>query len=137
THHSQDMTFVSTPVATLPQSTVSTQSRIASIDIMRGLVMVIMAIDHTRDYFHTGGVTIDPTDLSTTSPLLFFTRIITHYCAPTFVFLSGMSAYISRQNKSDKALSIFLLTRGIWLIILEFTIVRFGITFNLYYDFTI
>lgn len=131
------MTFVSTPVATLPQATVSTQARIASIDIMRGLVMVIMALDHTRDYFHTGGVAIDPTDLSTTSPLLFFTRIITHYCAPTFVFLSGMSAYISRQNKSDKTLSLFLLTRGIWLIILEFTVVRLGITFNLYYDFTI
>jgi uncharacterized membrane protein len=111
--------------------------RIASIDIMRGIVMVIMALDHTRDFFHADVALFDPTDLTKTNPILFFTRLITHYCAPTFVFLSGVSAYISRQRKTAKELSLFLFTRGLWLIVLEFTVVRFGIIFNLYYDFII
>ncbi len=116
--------------------TLTEKPRIASIDIMRGLVMIIMAIDHTRDFFHFDAFLFDPTDLSKTNPPLFFTRLITHFCAPTFVFLSGISARISLQRKSVKDLSLFLLTRGLWLIILELTIVRFGLVFNLYYDFT-
>src|SRR5688572_14078826 len=111
--------------------------RIASIDIMRGIVMVIMALDHTRDYYHVDASLFNPTDLTKTTPVLFFTRLITHYCAPTFVFLSGISAYISRQRKPIKELSRFLFTRGLWLIVLEFTVVRFGLVFNLYYDFII
>ena len=122
---------------TIAQDTLTEKPRIASIDIMRGIVMIIMAIDHTRDYFHADVTLFDPTDLTKTNPVLFFTRIITHFCAPTFVFLSGMSAYISTQRKTTKELSIFLLTRGLWLVFLEFTVVRFGITFNLYYDFVI
>lgn len=99
--------------------------------------MIIMALDHTRDFYHVDANLFDPTDLTKTTPFLFFTRIITHYCAPTFVFLSGVSAYISTQRKTKKELSRFLLTRGLWLILLELTIIRFSFVFNLYYDFTI
>ena len=87
--------------------------RISSIDIMRGLVMVIMALDHTRDYFHIDAFNFDPTDMTKTSPSLFFTRWITHFCAPTFVLLSGVAARISFERKTKKELSIFLLTRGL------------------------
>lgn len=114
----------------------STQ-RITSIDLMRGIVMVIMALDHTRDFFHVGSQLFQPNDLSQTTPALFFTRWITHFCAPTFVFLSGISAGISLQRKSKKELAWFLFTRGLWLIVLELTVVRFGLFFNLYYDFTL
>jgi len=111
--------------------------RISSIDIMRGLVMVIMALDHTRDYFHIDAFNFDPTDMTKTSPVLFFTRWITHYCAPTFVFLTGVGARISFERKTAKELSLFLLTRGLWLIVIEHVIMRFGIVFNFYYDVTV
>lgn len=111
--------------------------RITSIDLMRGIVMIIMALDHTRDFFHIDAQVFQPTDLSQTTPVLFFTRWITHYCAPTFVFLSGISSGIALQRKSKKELAWFLFTRGIWLIILEITVVRFGLMFNLYYDATL
>ncbi len=108
--------------------------RIYSIDFLRGVVMMIMLLDHTRDFVHTGG--FDPTDLSKTNVALFFTRWITHYCAPTFVFLSGVSIYLQKQNgKSNSELAKFLLTRGLWLVFLEFTIVRFSFAFNLDYSF--
>ena len=92
--------------------------------------MVIMALDHVRDYFHVEAMTDDPTNLATTTPFLFFTRWITHFCAPTFVFLSGAAAYLSGQKRSKKDLSIFLLTRGFWLVLLEATIVTFGWRFD-------
>ncbi|MBT1702387.1 DUF1624 domain-containing protein [Chryseosolibacter indicus] len=111
--------------------------RISSIDLMRGIVMVIMALDHTRDFFHKDALMIDATNLEQTNPLLFFTRIITHYCAPTFVFLSGAAIKLSEQRKSKKDLSIFLLSRGLWLILLEITVIRFSFFFQLYYDVTI
>lgn len=108
--------------------------RIYSIDLLRGIVMMIMLIDHTRDFVHSGAMQFDPTDLSQTSVALFFTRWITHYCAPVFVFLAGTSVYLQKMNgKSNAELSRFLWTRGLWLIILEFTVVRFGIVFNLDY----
>src|ERR1051326_385640 len=89
----------------------STTYRIASIDILRGIVMVIMALDHTRDFFHITAMTANPLDPATTTPILFFTRWITHLCAPTFVFLSGLSAYLSSQKKSFGEASLFLFKR--------------------------
>ncbi|RYZ20916.1 MAG: DUF1624 domain-containing protein [Chitinophagaceae bacterium] len=109
--------------------------RIRSIDIVRGIVMIIMALDHTRDLLHITSITQQPTDLATTTPALFFTRWITHLCAPTFVFLSGTSAYISMRNRNNIAATRrFLLTRGLWLIVLEFTLVNFGIWFDLHFN---
>jgi uncharacterized membrane protein len=106
-------------------------ARLTSIDFLRGLVMVVMALDHTRDLMHVDALTADPTDLATTTPMLFFTRWITHLCAPTFVFLSGTSAFLSFQNQENKAENrLFLLKRGLWLIFLEFTVINFGIWFD-------
>ena len=94
--------------------------------------MIIMALDHTRDLIHVNSIIQSPTDLATTTPILFFTRWITHLCAPTFVFLSGTSAYLSFKKKNNPGESRrFLLSRGIWLVILEFTIVNFGIWFDI------
>ncbi|MBL7974354.1 MAG: DUF1624 domain-containing protein [Candidatus Kapabacteria bacterium] len=106
------------------------RERLTSIDLLRGIVMMIMAIDHTRDFFYYPHA--NPTDLATTSPELFFTRWITHYCAPVFVFLAGTGAFLSTtRGKTPKELSWFLLTRGAWLIILEITLVRAGWMFTL------
>jgi uncharacterized membrane protein len=106
--------------------------RIRSIDITRGIVMIIMALDHTRDFLHVSSITQNPTNLLTTTPAIFFTRWITHLCAPTFVFLSGTSAWLSFSSKKDlKAGRKFLISRGIWLIILEFTFVNFGLWFDI------
>jgi uncharacterized membrane protein len=117
-------------------STDQLKHRIYSIDFLRGVVMMIMLLDHTRDYVHWAGLLFDPTDLSQTTVPLFLTRWITHYCAPTFVFLSGVSIYLQRMvGKSNGELSRFLVTRGLWLIVLEFTVVRFGFSFNLDYSF--
>jgi uncharacterized membrane protein len=108
--------------------------RINSIDFARGLVMIIMALDHTRDLIHVNSLVQSPTDLATTTPILFFTRWITHLCAPTFVFLSGASAYLSFKKKNNAGESRrFLLSRGIWLIILEFTLVSFGVWFDVHF----
>jgi uncharacterized membrane protein len=104
--------------------------RIESIDVLRGTVMVIMAIDHVRDYFHADAFVFDPTDLSRTSVFLFFTRFITHYCAPVFVFLAGISAYLSGRKKTKRMLATFLLTRGMWLVFVELFIIGLGRTFN-------
>lgn len=115
-------------------STSLTKNRIESIDIVRGIAMVIMALDHVRDYFHIGANLDDPLNLATTTPLLFFTRWITHFCAPTFIFLSGTSIYLQSQRKTKKELGIFLLKRGLWLIIVEWCIVSLAWTFNLNYN---
>ncbi len=105
--------------------------RITSIDFVRGLVMVIMALDHTREIVHVTASTQSPTDLNTTTVGLFFTRWITHLCAPTFVFLSGTSAYLSLQNQSNFSESrSFLFKRGLWLILLNFTIINIGVFFD-------
>lgn len=112
-----------------------TKLRLDSIDFVRGLVMVIMALDHVRDYF--SNARFDPTDLAQTDGWYFFTRFITHYCAPVFVFLAGTGAFLSSKRQNPNELSKFLFTRGIWLVILELTIVRFGWFFNLTYSFSV
>src|SRR3954471_9363662 len=109
--------------------------RINSIDIVRGIVMVIMAFDHVRDFFHAIANTEDPLNLATTTPFLFFTRWITHFCAPVFVFLSGTSIYLQGLRKPKKELGISLVKRGGWLILAEITIISFGWTFNPHYNF--
>jgi len=107
-------------------------NRVPSIDILRGIIMVVMALDHTRDYF--SGFGGDPLDFHHASVIMFFTRWITHFCAPVFVFLSGASAFLSlNRGKTKKQASWTLFTRGVWLIILEVTILRFGWAFNLDY----
>ena len=110
--------------------TTTINSRIQSIDILRGIVMVIMALDHIRDYFHIQAWTDDPLNLETTTPALYFTRYITHFCAPTFVFLSGISIYLQSLRKTKPKLSVFLMKRGLWLIFVELIIVSFAWSFN-------
>ena len=113
------------------------RKRIDSIDLLRGIVMVIMMLDHTRDFVHVDILQgRDPTDLSRTNVILFFTRWITHFCAPVFVFLAGTGIYLqSTRGKSKSEISRFLITRGLWLIVLEFTVVRTSILFSLDYRF--
>lgn len=110
------------------------QTRVQSVDILRGLVMVIMALDHVRDFFHLPALTDDPLNLETTFPWLFFTRWITHYCAPTFVFLSGVSARLAGARRTRRELSSFLIRRGLWLVFVEIVIITFGISFNPFYN---
>lgn len=106
-------------------------TRITSIDLLRGIVMIIMALDHVRDYFHSDVTVFQPEDLEQTNVLLFFTRWITHFCAPVFVFLAGTSAFLSGQRKTKNDLSLFLLKRGIWLLLVEVTLVNFAWSFNI------
>ncbi len=112
----------------------STTARVRSIDLLRGLVMIIMALDHTRDFFHHSAFTEDPLDPVTTTPALYFTRWITHLCAPAFVFLSGASIWFQSRKKTKKELSIFLLKRGGWLILLEVTLVNFVFSFDVHFN---
>lgn len=108
--------------------------RITSIDTVRGIVMLIMAIDHARDLMHITALTADPLDLRITTFPLFFTRWITHLCAPTFVFLSGVSAFIANTRSTDKEVNRqLLLKRGLWLVLLEVTIVNFGVWFDIHF----
>jgi uncharacterized membrane protein len=101
--------------------------RIVSLDIMRGLVMVIMALDHTRDFFTN--LRFEPESLAQTYYALFFTRWITHFCAPLFFFLAGTGAFFYGRRRTPTALTRFLWTRGLWLIVIEFTVVGTAWTF--------
>jgi uncharacterized membrane protein len=130
-------TFPQVSVDAPPKPVSSVRARLDSIDLLRGIVMVVMMLDHTRDFVHYVQIQgFDPTDLTHTSVKLFFTRWITHYCAPIFVFLAGTGAYLQlARGKSKRDLSRFLITRGLWLIVLEFTAVRVGAFLNVDYRF--
>lgn len=119
-----------TSAQALPATRTAAQ-RLPSIDRLRGLVIALMALDHVRDYFSVER--ISPTDLTQTTPLLFFTRWITHYCAPIFIFLAGTSARLLSQRTTRAQLQRFLLTRGLWLVALEFSVVSFVWAFNFRY----
>lgn len=106
--------------------------------MVRGLVIILMALDHVRMYFGYGTWYAEPTDLSTTTPPLFFTRWITHFCAPVFVFLAGTAVFLRTGRKADiKGTAWYLFTRGIWLVLVELVIVSFAWTFDITYSFII
>ena len=117
------------------ETVTSKRVRIESIDVVRGVIMILMALDHTRDFFGVPGV--NPTNLAQATAPLFFTRWITHFCAPVFFLLTGTGAYLSLRKKSKRELSRFLFTRGLWLIFLEVVVTRcFGWQFNFDYHVT-
>ena len=116
------------------QPTLATNpKRIESIDLLKGLVMVIMALDHVRDYFHYSANFFDPADPTQTTLPIFFTRWITHFCAPTFSFLAGASAFLVGRRKTKTELSGFLFKRGLWLIFIELTFVTFAWFFDVHF----
>jgi uncharacterized membrane protein len=111
------------------------RARVESVDVVRGLIMVVMALDHTRDFFGVPGV--NPSDVTRASAALFFTRWVTHFCAPVFFLLTGVGARLSLGKKSTGGLAWFLVTRGLWLIVLEVTVLRcFSYQFNVDYRVT-
>lgn len=124
-------TGVPTPAAIGAKSAAAARPRLQSIDLLRGLIMIVMALDHARDFFGATGQ--NPRDIA--EPALFVTRWVTHFCAPVFIFLSGISAWLyGSRGRSTGELSRFLLTRGVWLVLLEFTLVRLGWRFTLDLD---
>jgi len=105
--------------------------RLDAIDMLRGLVIALMVLDHVRDFFHVDALAFDPTDPAKTTPILFATRWVTHLCAATFVFLAGVSIYFQKANgKAGGTLAVFLVKRGLWLLLLEATIVTFAFNFG-------
>ncbi|RXK48797.1 DUF1624 domain-containing protein [Aquirufa rosea] len=106
--------------------------RVDIIDFLRGLVVILMLLDHVRDLFHVHSIDQSPTDLAVSPPSVFYTRLITHICAPIFVFLAGSSAYLLRTKIQEaKPFRNHLFRRGAWLIILDFTLVNFGLFFDI------
>src|SRR6266702_2838357 len=131
------MSPIQSTVASLPSSSAEAEAspisdrrayRMSSLDILRGLVIVVMALDHVRDYVMVGSVQ-DPTADPSTGPLLFATRWITHFCAPTFVFLAGTSAGLMARRKTPSELARFLMLRGLWLILVEILIISTASSF--------
>jgi len=120
-----------TPAVDVPVA----RARVESIDLLRGIIIVIMALDHVHDFF--GALDASPTNLATTTAPLFFTRWITHFCAPVFFLLTGTGAYLALQRMTKAGLSRFLITRGLWLIVLEVVVMRFALQFNVDYQVTL
>jgi uncharacterized membrane protein len=115
--------------------TFTIKKRVQSIDLLRGFAIIVMALDHTRNYFSAEAMVFAPLDLAQTNVPLFFTRWITHFCAPVFMFLAGTSAFLVQQRKTKKELSFYLVMRGLFLVFLELTVVNFGWTFNIHFPF--
>ena len=111
------------------------RARIDAVDVLRGVIIVIMALDHSHDFF--GDLKSQPTNLAVTTPALFFTRWITHFCAPVFFLLTGTSAFLTLKRMTKPELSRFLATRGLWLIFLDLVVMRFALQFNFDYQITI
>jgi uncharacterized membrane protein len=124
---------MTSPMPAITETATIKRVRIESIDVVRGVIMILMALDHVRDFFGNSG--LNPTNPATTTISLFFTRWITHFCAPVFFLLTGTGAYLSLGRKSKRELSQFLFTRGLWLIVLELTVTRcLGWQFNFDYQ---
>ncbi len=132
--HEPAITTMSLPAAAAQNLRERLQGRVDSVDLLRGVIMILMALDHVRHYFGAAGV--DPTDPATTTGALFFTRWITHICAPVFFLLTGVSAFLVSQRRPTRDLSRYLLTRGLWLILLEVTVMRLAWQFNVDYQVT-
>src|SRR3954470_18047850 len=111
------------------------RQRIEAVDVVRGVIMILMALDHSRDVF--GDAAASPTNLATTTAALFATRWVTHFCAPVFCLLTGTGAYLARRRRTTPDLSRYLFTRGLWLVFLELTVSRFFWQFNVDYRVTI
>ena len=117
---------------------ITTARRVEAIDAVRGTVMILMALDHVRDFIHRGAMSYSPTDLTLTTPPLFFTRWVTHACAPTFMLLAGVGAFLWWHGRRTKLqLSTFLFTRGLWLVALELTVMRLACNFDLSLEYPI
>ena len=115
----------------MPEARIAKRPRLVVVDMLRGLVVILMILDHVRDYFHVDALVFQPTDLAQTTPILFMTRWITHLCAPTFVFLSGVSILLQRAHSNDpRGIARFVLARGLWLVAMELTLVVFGFNFS-------
>ncbi len=127
-------TAATSPSPAPARSQAAPRTRIESVDIVRGVIMIIMALDHTRDYFGIPGQ--NPTDLATASAALFMTRWITNICAPVFFLLTGTGAYLSLRRRSRANLSHFLVTRGLWLMVLD-TIVLRCLAYQFNFDFRV
>jgi uncharacterized membrane protein len=127
------MTSTAVPLGPSTVAGKSTGSRLTSIDALRGAVMVVMALDHVRDFFHISAASFSPTDLAKTTPLLFLTRWITHFCLPVFMFTAGVGIFLRwrRSGLTRADVARFLITRGAWFILLELTVMQLAYNFNI------
>src|SRR5437588_646734 len=130
---------ISAPITSVSTSSnAAAQKRIQSVDALRGAIIMIMAIDHVRDFVSAAAMSFSPTDLSRTTAALFLTRWITHFCAPVFAFTAGIGACLwLGRGRTTGQLSRFLPTRGVWLVFLELTLLRFILFFNVAFSNTL
>jgi uncharacterized membrane protein len=121
-----------------PEPSGAPRGRVTSIDALRGIVMILMALDHVRDFVHHEAMVASPTDLARTTPLLFLTRWVTHFCAPVFIMTAGLGAWFWwRRGRSRSQLAGFLLTRGMWLVLLELTVMRLAYNFSVSLEYPV